>query len=180
MVPSPRHVRFTPNNGRRRWSTDPSYALPSDLKGAQTSNAPPVRSNSEGSSFSGLFTRVEMGHIVIGHGGGNLWTPMSLDVEKELLHVPVGNPAPDFYDKNRPSANLCTNSIVALDVRTGKLAWYSRLRGVLVSLVIGSTAGALLLLHAPIYAPMFPLVVTPRTKPYTHRCARLGLPGRFG
>jgi alcohol dehydrogenase (cytochrome c) len=39
------------------------------------------------------------------HGGGNLWTPMSLDVEKELLHVAVGNPAPDFYDKNRPSAN---------------------------------------------------------------------------
>jgi glucose dehydrogenase len=26
------------------------------------------------------------------HGGGNLWTPMSLDVEKGLLHVPVGNP----------------------------------------------------------------------------------------
>jgi alcohol dehydrogenase (cytochrome c) len=58
------------------------------------------------------------------HGGGNLWTPMSLDVEKELLLVPVGNPAPDFYDKDRPSANLYTTSIVALDVHTGKLAWY--------------------------------------------------------
>jgi len=56
--------------------------------------------------------------------GGNLWTPMSLDVEKELLYVPVGNPAPDFYDENRPNANLYTNSLVALDVRTGKLAWY--------------------------------------------------------
>jgi glucose dehydrogenase len=56
--------------------------------------------------------------------GGNLWTPMSLDVEKELLHVPVGNPAPDFYGKNRPGTNLYTNSIVVLDVRTGKLAWY--------------------------------------------------------
>jgi alcohol dehydrogenase (cytochrome c) len=58
------------------------------------------------------------------HGGGNLWTPMSLDVEKELLYVPVGNPAPDFYGENRPGANLYTGSIVALDVRTGKLAWY--------------------------------------------------------
>jgi alcohol dehydrogenase (cytochrome c) len=58
------------------------------------------------------------------HGGGNLWTPMSLDVEKGLLHVPVGNPAPDFYGKNRPNANLYTNSIVVLDIRTGKLAWY--------------------------------------------------------
>ena len=58
------------------------------------------------------------------HGGGNLWTPMSLDVEKGLLYVPVGNPAPDFYGANRAGANLYTGSIVALDVRTGKLAWY--------------------------------------------------------
>ena len=41
-------------------------ALPSDLRGAHTSNGSPVRPISEGSSFSGLFTRVEMGHIVIG------------------------------------------------------------------------------------------------------------------
>jgi hypothetical protein len=52
-----------------RWFIDPSYALLSDPKGAQTSNASSVRSNSEGSSFSGLFTRVEMGHIVIGSDG---------------------------------------------------------------------------------------------------------------
>jgi uncharacterized membrane protein YoaK (UPF0700 family) len=37
---------------------------------------------------------------------------------------------------------------------------HRRLLGVLVSLVIGATAGTLLLLHAPIYAPMLPLVVT--------------------
>ncbi|ACB94613.1 pyrroloquinoline quinone-dependent dehydrogenase [Beijerinckia indica] len=61
---------------------------------------------------------------VLKHGGGNLWTPMSFDVEKGLLYVPVGNPAPDFYDKNRPGDNLYTDSVVALDVRTGKLAWY--------------------------------------------------------
>ena len=37
---------------------------------------------------------------------------------------------------------------------------HSRLRHVLVSLVIGATAGALLLMHAPVYAPVLPLVVT--------------------
>jgi uncharacterized membrane protein YoaK (UPF0700 family) len=37
---------------------------------------------------------------------------------------------------------------------------HSRLRGVLVSLVIGATAGALLLIHAPIYAPVLPLTIT--------------------
>ena len=49
-----------------RWSTEPSYALPSELKGAHTSKGSPTRSNNDGSSFSGLFTRVEIGHIVIG------------------------------------------------------------------------------------------------------------------
>jgi alcohol dehydrogenase (cytochrome c) len=42
---------------------------------------------------------------------------MSLDVEKGLVYVPVGNPAPDFYGQSRPGENLYTNAIVALDVR---------------------------------------------------------------
>ena len=35
-----------------------------------------------------------------------------------------------------------------------------RMRGVLLSLAIGATGGAYLLLHAPLYAPVLPLVVT--------------------
>jgi uncharacterized membrane protein YoaK (UPF0700 family) len=35
-----------------------------------------------------------------------------------------------------------------------------RLRSILVSLVIGATAGGLLLIHAPIYAPVLPLIIT--------------------
>ena len=37
---------------------------------------------------------------------------------------------------------------------------HSRLRRVLVSLVIGATAGALLHIHAPAYAPVLPFVIT--------------------
>ena len=37
---------------------------------------------------------------------------------------------------------------------------HSRLRGVLVALVIGATAGAILLIHAPVYAPVLPFVIT--------------------
>jgi alcohol dehydrogenase (cytochrome c) len=58
------------------------------------------------------------------HGGGSLWTPLSLDARKGVLYVPVGNPAPDFYPDARPGTNLYTNSAVALDVKTGKLLWY--------------------------------------------------------
>jgi PQQ-dependent dehydrogenase (methanol/ethanol family) len=57
-------------------------------------------------------------------GGGNTWTPMSYDFKTGRLFVPVGNPAPDFYDKQRPGANLYTNSLVVLDAISGKLAWY--------------------------------------------------------
>jgi alcohol dehydrogenase (cytochrome c) len=58
------------------------------------------------------------------HGGGSVWTPFAFDQERGELYVPVGNPAPDFYDEVRPGANLYTSSLVVLDVRTGKLKWY--------------------------------------------------------
>jgi alcohol dehydrogenase (cytochrome c) len=58
------------------------------------------------------------------HGGGNLWTPMSFDEKKNLLYVPGGNAAPDLYDDDRPGDNLYTNSLIALDARTGHLVWY--------------------------------------------------------
>jgi hypothetical protein len=38
-------------------------------KGAHTSDNSAARSSTDGSSFSGLFTRLEMGHIVIGSDG---------------------------------------------------------------------------------------------------------------
>jgi len=58
------------------------------------------------------------------HGGGSLWTPLALDTKKGLLYLPVGNPSPDFYGEVRPGDNLYTNSVVVLDVATGKLQWY--------------------------------------------------------
>jgi alcohol dehydrogenase (cytochrome c) len=58
------------------------------------------------------------------HGGGNLWTPMSFDVQRNLLYLPGGNAAPDLYDNDRPGPNLYTNSLIALDATTGHLAWY--------------------------------------------------------
>jgi uncharacterized membrane protein YoaK (UPF0700 family) len=35
-----------------------------------------------------------------------------------------------------------------------------RLTGVIVSLMIGATLGALLLIHLPVYAPLLPLIIT--------------------
>lgn len=60
-------------------------------------------------------------------GGGAVWTAFSLDVETGDLHIAVTNPAPDLPIHLRQGDNLYTNSIVALDVRTGKLRWYRQL-----------------------------------------------------
>ena len=60
------------------------------------------------------------------HGGGSLWTPVSLDAKAGIVYLPVGNPAPDFYGELRPGANLYTDSLVALDAKTGKLLWYQQ------------------------------------------------------
>ena len=61
---------------------------------------------------------------VLATAGGNLWTPLSYDPERKWVYVHGGNPAPDFYGKDRPGDNLYTESLIALDVKTGKLAWY--------------------------------------------------------
>ena len=60
-------------------------------------------------------------------GGGALWTPMSLDPVRGQLFVATSNPAPDFAAELRGGANLYTNSLVVLDVRTGKLVWHDQL-----------------------------------------------------
>lgn len=60
-------------------------------------------------------------------GGGALWTPMALDLERRELYVPVTNPAPDLPAELRPGKNLYTNAAVALDLGTGRLNWYDQL-----------------------------------------------------
>lgn len=60
-------------------------------------------------------------------GGGSVWTPFTLDAEKGELFVAVTNPAPDLPANLRPGDNRYTNSLVVLDVRTGKLLWYRQM-----------------------------------------------------
>jgi alcohol dehydrogenase (cytochrome c) len=58
------------------------------------------------------------------HGGGAVWTPFTFDPAGGLLFVAVGNPAPDLAPQVRPGDNLYTNSLLALDIRTGALRWH--------------------------------------------------------
>ena len=58
------------------------------------------------------------------HGGGNVWIPGSYDPELHLYYIGTGNPTPAFSAGSRPGDNLYTCSMVALNIDTGKLAWY--------------------------------------------------------
>jgi alcohol dehydrogenase (cytochrome c) len=58
------------------------------------------------------------------HGGGMTWMPGTYDPELNLLYWPTGNTNPVFAGQGRPGSNLWTESIVALDVDTGRLKWY--------------------------------------------------------
>jgi len=60
------------------------------------------------------------------HGGGSTWSSYSIDPMERLLYAPIGNPAPDYNGELRPGANLYADSVVALDVKTGRLAWYAQ------------------------------------------------------
>ena len=59
-------------------------------------------------------------------GGGAVWTPLSLDPEKGELYVAVTNPAPDLPAGLRAGDNRYSDSVIALDVHTGKLRWYKQ------------------------------------------------------
>jgi PQQ-dependent dehydrogenase (methanol/ethanol family) len=61
------------------------------------------------------------------HGGASSWTTYSLDLASGTIYVPVGNPGPDFYKAVRPGSNLFTDSVVALDAKSGKLKWWYQL-----------------------------------------------------
>jgi alcohol dehydrogenase (cytochrome c) len=57
-------------------------------------------------------------------GGGGVWQAPAIDLERGLVIFTVGNPSPDLDGSVRPGDNLYTNSIVALDFRTGRLKWH--------------------------------------------------------
>ena len=56
-------------------------------------------------------------------GAGNAWAPISADTSMGLVFVPTGSAAPDFFAGLRPGDNRYTNSVVALDAKTGKVRW---------------------------------------------------------
>ena len=57
-------------------------------------------------------------------GNVNAWAPLSADAELGIVYIPTDVPTNDYYGGFRPGDNLFANSILALDVRTGRRVWH--------------------------------------------------------
>jgi quinoprotein glucose dehydrogenase len=56
-------------------------------------------------------------------GGANAWSVLAADPERDLVFVPTGSAAPDYYGPLRLGDNRYANSIVALRASTGQIVW---------------------------------------------------------
>ena len=56
--------------------------------------------------------------------GGGVWQNPAVDLATKRIYFVVGNPSPDLDGSIRPGDNLYTNSLVSLDLDTGKFVCY--------------------------------------------------------
>lgn len=59
-----------------------------------------------------------------GTGAANNWAGMAIDKKRGLVFIPTGSTSYDFYGGNRKGQNLYANSLLALDIRTGRKKWH--------------------------------------------------------
>src|SRR5918995_1514957 len=56
-------------------------------------------------------------------GGASVWVTGAYDPEQNIVMMGTGNPGPDYHSESRKGDNLWSDSLVAVDVDTGKLRW---------------------------------------------------------
>ncbi len=61
------------------------------------------------------------------NGNTGVWTQMAVDEELGLAYLPVETPSSDFYGGHRPGNNLFADSLVCVDLNTGKRKWHFQL-----------------------------------------------------
>jgi quinoprotein glucose dehydrogenase len=57
-------------------------------------------------------------------GNAGVWSQMSIDEELGLVYLPVELPTGDYYGGHRPGNTLFGESLVAVDLKTGKRKWH--------------------------------------------------------
>ncbi len=60
-------------------------------------------------------------------GNTGVWAQISIDEQLGLAYLPVELPTHDYYGGARPGDNLFSESIIAVDLRTGRRKWHYQL-----------------------------------------------------
>jgi alcohol dehydrogenase (cytochrome c) len=107
---SPTLAAFRAGNGSRVWSWSPIPGPGDPGFKTWTNNGFSVSGKQVGGNGSTLY------------GGGSFWESPLVDTARHLIVVGTGNPEP--WNSRGPGTNLYTDSIVGLDLYTGKLRWY--------------------------------------------------------
>lgn len=55
------------------------------------------------------------------------WGAATIDEQRGLIFLPIGQPSSDFFGGNRVGQNLFSSSVIALDANSGKLRWHFQL-----------------------------------------------------
>jgi len=100
-APSGRVLAYDARSGKFLWEFDP---LPRDP------NDPAAKTWEKGTAA--------------GFGAGNVWANMAVDDQLDLVYLPTTSPSGDFYGTGRAGDNRYSSSIVALQGKTGKVAWH--------------------------------------------------------
>ncbi|MEK6323554.1 MAG: pyrroloquinoline quinone-dependent dehydrogenase [Acidobacteriota bacterium] len=58
------------------------------------------------------------------NGNTGVWTQITVDEELGLVYLAVESPTSDFYGGHRPGNNLFGESLVCVDLKTGKRKWH--------------------------------------------------------
>ncbi len=60
-------------------------------------------------------------------GNTGVWTQVTVDEDLGLVYLPVESPTGDYYGGHRPGNNLYGETLVCVDLKTGKMKWYYQL-----------------------------------------------------
>jgi quinoprotein glucose dehydrogenase len=99
-LPSGEVRAYDARTGELEWSWDPIPQDPSDPAYGQWRGA-----------------------LAHGTGGANAWSILAADPARDLVFVPTGSAAPDYYGVLRLGDNRYASSTVALRASTGELVW---------------------------------------------------------
>jgi quinoprotein glucose dehydrogenase len=92
---------YDAHTGALRWSWDP---------------LPPGQDYIEATDATGQVVRYR-------RGTANAWSILSADAERNLVFVPTGNTAPDYFGGARDGLDHYSSSVVALNASSGEVVW---------------------------------------------------------